>query len=277
MVSNGKSSSDVQDASISEAAIVRGANNEDQYRALFSDLLKRFSAARNDNNIHAGDAKHFEAEKKIVTEVATSETTSFAAGAFIGMAAFLSLRFLPRHLIRLKGGVEKLKALNEADAIESPAQKTFQLVIEASFGLWVGWAGYKRVAAAQEGSYEMIAKIPLVEGRSEFSDGMCDEWMHIANKRIPPSFWRNLDSTRSDAASELELTDPIKPKLKDPKSFRAIRQFADNCARRKEFEKQLRKEGGLDDTTPVSIPSPGVPTELSRREVEVFVRDNNDL
>ncbi len=251
------------------AEIVREANNEDQYRALFSDLLKSFSAARDNSKVRGAASEDFEAEKKIVTEVARVESTSFAAGVCIGMTAFFSMRFLPRQLIRLMGKEEKLKALSEADARASPAQKAFQLIFEASFGMCVGWAGYKRVAGAQEGSYEMIANIPLVEGRSEVSDGLCMEWMHIANTHIPPAFWRNLDSTRSD-------TDP-KPKLKDPKSFMAIKQFADNCAKRKEFEMHLRRERGLNETTPISIPSPGVPTELSRSEAELFVRDKNEL
>jgi len=150
-----KSSSDV-------AEIVREANNEDQYRALFSDLLKSFSAARDNSEIR-GASEDFEAEKKIVTEVARVESASFTAGVCIGIAAFFSMRFLPRQLIRLMGKEEKLKALSEADARASPAQKAFQLIFEASFGMWVGWAGYKRVAGAQEGSYEMIAKIPLVD------------------------------------------------------------------------------------------------------------------
>ena len=266
-------SSKIKSSPLDAAEIVREANNEDQYRALFSELLKSFSAARDNSKIGSED---YEAEKKIVTEVARVESTSFAAGVCIGIAAFFSVRFLPRQLIRLVGREEKLKALSEADARASPAQKVFQLLFEASFGMWVGWAGYKRVAGAQEGSYEMIAKIPLIEGRSEFSDGLCMEWMHIANTHIPPAFWRNLDSTRSNTTAELELSDP-KPKLKDPKSFRAIKQFADNCAKRKEFEMHLRKERGLNDTTPISIPSPGVPTELSRSEAELFVRDKNEL
>ena len=264
-----------QSTSISDAAIAREVNNEDRYRALFSNLLKAFSSTN--SNIQVDDSTLFEAERKIVQDVASSETASIAAGACIGIAAFLSIRFLPRQLIKLIGGEQKVKALNEADALASPVQKAFQLVVEASFGMWTGWAGYNKVSSMQEGSYEKIAKIPLVEGRSAFADGMCGEWMDIAYNQIPPAFWKNLDTHRTDAAAELGLADSIIPKLKDPKSFEAIRQFADNCAKRQAFEQQLRRERGLQDNTPVSIPSPGVPATISASEAELFVSDNDKL
>jgi hypothetical protein len=275
--SSGKPSSDGQNTSIiSDAEIAREVNNEDQYRAFFSKLLKTFSSAN--TNIRVDDATLYEAERKIVQDVASSETTSIAAGACIGITAFLSFRFLPRQLIRLMGGEQKVKALNEADVMASPVQKAVQLLIEASFGVWTGWAGYNKVSNLQEGSYEKIAKLPLVEGRSAFADGMCDEWMNITYNRIPLAFWRNLDGTCNDTAAELGLADSsMRPKVKDPKSFEAIRQFADNCAKRQAFEKKLRRQRGLDDNTPVSIPRPGVPTTMSRSEAELFVRDNDQL
>ena len=72
------------------AEIVREANNEDQYRALFSDLLKSFSAARDNSEIRgASDAEDFEAEKKIVTEVARVESASFTAGVYRHSSLFL--------------------------------------------------------------------------------------------------------------------------------------------------------------------------------------------
>lgn len=277
-VSNGRPSvsEDQQSTSmISDAAVAREVNNEDRYRALFSNLLKTFSSAN--NNIQVEDTALFEAERKIVQDVASSETASIAAGACVGIAAFLSMRFLPRQLIRLMGGEQKVKALNEADALASPVQKTFQLVVEASFGMWTGWAGYNKFSSMQEGSYEKISKIPLVEGRSAFADGMCGEWMDIAYNQVPPAFWKNVDSDRTDAAAELGLTDSITPKLKDPKSFEAIRQFADNCAKRRAFEKQLRRDRGLEDNMQVSIPSPGVPTTISTSEAELYVSDSNKL
>ena len=264
-----------QSTSISDAAIAREVNNEDRYRALLSNLLKTFSSAN--SNIQVEDSTLFEAERKIVQDVASSETASIAAGACIGIAAFLSMRFLPRQLIKLMGGEQKVKALNEADALASPVQKAFQLVVEASFGMWTGWAGYNKVSSMQEGSYEKIAKIPLVEGRSAFADGMCGEWMDIAYNQVPPAFWKNLNTHRSDAAAELGLADSLIPKLKDPKSFEAIQQFANNCAKRRAFEQQIRKERGLEDNTPVSIPSPGIPATISTNEAELVVSDNDKL
>ena len=108
-VSNGRPSvsEDQQSTSmISDAAVAREVNNEDRYRALFSNLLKTFSSAN--NNIQVEDTALFEAERKIVQDVASSETASIAAGACVGIAAFLSMRFLPRQLIRLMGGEQKV-------------------------------------------------------------------------------------------------------------------------------------------------------------------------
>lgn len=126
-------------------------------------------------------------------------------------------------------------------------------LFEASFGFWAGWRGYHTVAdqMGEGGTYDEIAKIPLVQGRSAISDGICKEWQQLTYDEISPEFWHNLTHGEEDC------------KLSDYGAWKAIRSFADNCVKRSKFEDKLRHERGLSSDTPVAIPAPGVPENFS--------------
>jgi hypothetical protein len=82
-----------------------------------------------------------------------------------------------------------------------------------------------------------MAVLPLVEGRSVVCDEFCTLLQHEVAQRSP-QFWQA-------AHGNIDLT--------------SIHQFAENCAKRQAYERQLRNEQGLPPGTPIAIPSGGVP------------------
>lgn len=111
--------------------------------------------------------------------------------------------------------------------------------MEGSFSVLTGYSAYHRAAEQSEDTYEMIAKVPLCAGRSAVAEALCDEWVDTTRNQIPDRFWQNLrDGT-----------------LKDERAWKAIRQFSDNCVRRRQYEAYLRQRRGASDSKePASLP-----------------------
>jgi hypothetical protein len=56
-----------------------------------------------------------------------------------------------------------------------------------------------------------------------------------------------------------------------------VRTFVRNCELREAYEQKLRKEKGLSDDAPVSIPDPGVPMDYTLKEnAYTLTGDDND-
>jgi hypothetical protein len=66
--------------------------------------------------------------------------------------------------------------------------------------------------------------------KSTISDKVCTEWIDLVHNQIPTQFWQNLDS---------------KGKLKEEARWKSVRDFADNCVKRRAFENAYRKERGM--------------------------------
>lgn len=89
---------------------------------------------------------------------------------------------------------------------------------------------------------------------SSISDKVCTEWINLVHNEIPSQFWQNLDS-------------PHGTPLQEESRWRSIREFADNCVKRKAFEDAYRKELGLEDDASVAVvvPEGGVPKDILTR------------
>jgi hypothetical protein len=64
--------------------------------------------------------------------------------------------------------------------------------------------------------------------------------------------------------------------LKDEKSWKAIRQFSDNCVRRRQYEAYLRQRRGIPySNEPIPLPGkvPQYNDEISSREAKKLVTD----
>lgn len=233
-----------------EAAAARETNNERHYRQLYTGQLEKIAFL----NATDREGNEYEAESAIFERASSSLMYAAAGGVGVGLAAFLSLRYIPTMLTKMIGGDAKLQKLREKNLASSPLQKGGMLLFELSFGFWASWRGYHIVTdhMGKGGGYDEISKIPLVQGRSAISDTICEDWVELTYDTIPPEFWHNLTHGEEEC------------KLKDYGAWRAIRSFADNCVKRSRYEDALRRERGLDDGAPVAIPAPGVPEMLSQ-------------
>ena len=201
----------------------------------------------------ASNVEQYSAETTIIDGVIANERNAFISGIVLSGLVFTSVRFGPRFIVT-KLNPEKGKMLKKADDIAEKAgtrwmQKTFSFLFELSFGAWAGWRGYSILSSQNNQSYNEIAKIPLCAGRSRVSDKVCPEIVHLVHKEIPPPFWSNLDD--GDGC-----------KLKDPKRWRAVKSFADNCIKRSVYEESYRKQHGLKPEAVVVVPEGGVPEDI---------------
>ena len=73
--------------------------------------------------------------------------------------------------------------------------------------------------------------------------------MNLVHNQIPHPFWQNLDS-------------PNGSKLQEEARWRSVRDFADNCVKRKAFEDAYRKEFNVRDGSAVVVPEGGVPRDI---------------
>ncbi len=197
--------------------------------------------------------KQYAAERSIIDRIVSNERSAFLSGIVLSGIVFASVRFGPRYLAIKIGGKEKERAINEADELARKSgtrwiQQVGSFLFETSFAAWAGYRGYNMVSSQNTSSYDEIARIPLVAGRSLVSENICNEWVQLVHKEIPSDFWRNLD--QEDC------------KLKDIGRWKSVLSLADNCLKRKAFEDSYRKQHGLKPGDPVDIPEGGIPTDI---------------
>jgi hypothetical protein len=102
---------------------------------------------------------------------------------------------------------------------------------------------------------ENLVPIPLVEGRSSFSEGSCDTIVRELRKNQRFLLEQQQNGVVTDDNSSLL------------KTFMAI---GENCQRRCAYERYLRQEQGLAANAVVLIPSPGVPPDFP-------IEDDDDI
>ena len=166
-------------------------------------------------------------------------------GLVVGLAAWVTLRYTPRLYIARFGGAERIQKLKDADELAKKnntkwVQTMFGALVEGSFSFWIGFRAYQLAAQTNESTYEVISQIPLVRGRSVVADNLCADWVRITKQEISPAFWDNLDHEDS--------------KLREERTWHAIRAFSQNCVRRKLYERVVAKEQDGDVTLPNRVP-----------------------
>jgi hypothetical protein len=242
---------------------------EAQYMSLYKDLFRKNRGLFQQQR----DAADFADEATLLKEAISSQRQAWLAGIGIGLMTFASLHYLPNYLIRSLGGEAKIKALDLAEQQSKKdgtawIRKLTGLVVEGSFSVWTGYCAYHRAAEQSKDVYEMIAKVPLCAGRSAVAEAVCDEWVDTTRERIPQLFWQNLQEAGT---------------LRDERAWKAIRQFSDNCIRRRHYEAYLRQKSGktLDPKVPIPLPrkvpdynsDAFVNNKFSKTEAETLVAD----
>ena len=105
----------------------------------------------------------------------------------------------------------------------------------------VGMKAYNDAASRQKTTmFDLMAELPLLEGRSAVAETLCDDWVDITMNQVHPDFWKNLDESGQ---------------LQDERTWRAIRCFAANCQRRQLHIESLSQMSGKDEP-PLDLPHP---------------------
>jgi hypothetical protein len=223
--------------------------NATKYRNLYRALLLKHEGVLKENK----DIEHlqdYHEESIMLRNLFIAERNAWVMGITVGLAAFVSIRFLPRYCISRFGGAEKLKRLEEAEERSRQnktkwVQDAFGTAVGASLSFWAGVRAYQVAGQTSESTFEGISQIPLVRGRSLVAEKVCPEWVQITRRDIPQVFWDNLDDANS---------------LQDERTWHAIRTFSQNCIRRKLYERALAKDHpgeilSLPERVPDYVPS----------------------
>lgn len=212
---------------------------ESTYRELFKTLLGKHEGILIDNkNSDLTALKDYEEESALLRTALISERNAWILGITTGIGALISIRFLPKYYIYRFGGAEKWSKLKEAEVLARQDRTSWFVrgalgfFIEGSLSFWIGVRAYQMASQSTDGTYETIAQVPMVKARSIVSDKLCPEWVKITKRDIPPAFWENLDEGN----------------LQDTRTWTAIRDFSQNCIKRKLYERVVAKELGVAHT-----------------------------
>lgn len=151
------------------------------------------------------------------------------AGIALGMVQFAVLRKAPVYV---------MNRMHPKGFQEAAAMKPLSVLLDGSLSLLTAGATWAWMAD-KEKIYGTAAAVPLLAGRSQVSDALCQDFIGLSDG-VREGFWAE---HRDDG-------------------IRAISTFVSNCRRRQAFERRLRRERGLGPAEPVSIPEGGVPQEF---------------
>ncbi len=175
-------------------------------------------------------------------------------GAYIGalsaIAGFAVLRRGPVYMMNRMSARQHMMNPNKTGKApvyeESPLAKIVGGTFDAAMAALIGFSTWT-VFVDKKTALMNMADIPLIEGKSDISDKLCGDFIHIY-RDIRPNFWK-------------EHTDD---------TIVAIRRFVNNCEKRQAYEGRLRREMGFgfqDDGQPIELPG-RVPENILVEEKE---------
>lgn len=245
------------------ANVKKERERELEYKNLFLNLIKTNKSILTSPH---EKPKDYEAETKIIKKLMEVEREAIIGSIGVGIAAFLTVRYLPRGAVRMIGGKAKVKAMDEAEAKQSLLKTAGSFLFEGTVGFWSAYRGYQlAVSLRSDDVYNDMVSLPMCEGKSIASDTICEEWHKLIKYKVSPDFWKNMNGTEAEGAKQLN----------NEEFFKGVFEFDAACRKRKAFEDVVRLREGKEPTETVSIPSPGVPNnilELTNEEVAVMVR-----
>jgi len=131
-------------------------------------------------------------------------------------------------------GYLELKRDRDVQAALSSMRIITDLLVSVSTGI----SGSLLLVQAHQGSMRKdFEQSPLISGRSVVAEEVCTPFLEIAE-----TYKAHLVEPAND--------DDIQ---KDP-NLRSFMKFAENCRRRRDMEARIRKEQGLNEDNPVSVP-----------------------
>lgn len=180
-------------------------------------------------------------EKKMLTDAIFYP--GVYVGSLVGLASFIALRKAPLFILNQINARNYAASLGKTHAKalqpsppklykEGPAVRLIGTIFDSALAFVFGGISWA-LAIDKKKVFAAAADIPLVEGKSEISDKLCSDFIHIYHETIPSKFW----TENSDD------------------SLTTITNFVKNCEKRHLYERRLRREMGLSNTTEVSLPS----------------------
>eukprot|EP00551_Chaetoceros_affinis_P005663 CAMPEP_0203676346 /NCGR_PEP_ID=MMETSP0090-20130426/24278_1 /ASSEMBLY_ACC=CAM_ASM_001088 /TAXON_ID=426623 /ORGANISM="Chaetoceros affinis, Strain CCMP159" /LENGTH=287 /DNA_ID=CAMNT_0050542867 /DNA_START=46 /DNA_END=909 /DNA_ORIENTATION=- len=179
----------------------------------------------------------------------------FIFGSLATVGTFIFLRRVPILIVNkmqlkryeyLKENVKHVAAMEgnkpPKPMKEGPVMKTIGTLLDAAFSSLIGIATWS-LTINKNKVLNAAADIPLIEGKSEISNHLCSDFIHIYQNEVRPKFWKE---KRDD-------------------SLKALSRFVQNCEKRQLYEKKLRREMGFiygdDNLDEIDLPLP-VPEEI---------------
>ena len=111
----------------SNAASEKEKQNEPKYRDLYTDLLRKYrSSLANKKQADSSTNPGFASENTLIKKVMDIERGSIIQGAFFGLTAFCTIRYLPRGMVHLMNGKKLLQTKNASKNSQGTfVRKTF--------------------------------------------------------------------------------------------------------------------------------------------------------
>jgi hypothetical protein len=136
------------------------------------------------------------------------------------------------HVAKPGTNVQKKEKMKE-DLLSIPMDILLSFIVGCSTALFL---------TDEKKLYRDIAKVPLVEGRSSFSDDLCTDFIRQYNQ-VPRDFWTSrVDEERSERV------------IDEYGSLRMFQQVTLNCKKRQIIENHMRKERGRAKNDPIHLP-----------------------
>lgn len=263
----------------SKANIQKEREKEKHYKSLFVDLMRKHKndiLLQSSSSASAENTNDYNQERQIIKKIMEVERESILGGTVVGVAAFLTVRYLPRFAVRMIGSRAKIRAMEEAESKQTFLKATGSLLFESTVGIWSAYRGYHLATSMRSGNvYDDIVSLPLCEGRSIVAETLCDEWQEIIQSKISPEFWENLNETQGQDTTQQQQQQQQKQKqqLNDPQFFKGVLEFHQACRKRKMLEDVLRQRDGRGPDEMVLVPTPGVPRnilEMTKEEIDAM-------
>jgi len=174
-------------------------------------------------------------------------------GSLVGLASFFFLRkapllFVNKLIVRnhaaslVKTNSKALQPNPPKRYKEGPYVRAIGTLFDSAVSLTIGGISWV-LAIDKKKVFVTAADIPLIEGKSEISDTLCDDFIHLYHDTIPSKFWTE---NSGDA-------------------LKTITRFVENCEKRHLYQRRLRMEMGLGNNAEVLIPS-RVPEDIVEKE-----------
>ena len=220
------------------------------------EVFKKFCAIFFQSNfpskLHSEKIEDFDSElkllkphlKPVIWGIGTTMAlfASFRVNRHTGQLFTLTRRFTFERVPR-----QKLK--NELQKRQKMREDLFSIPLDIICSFAVGCSTAIFLTDAEK-MYQDLAKLPLVKGRSSFSDDLCTDFIRQYHQ-VPRDFWTSRVDEKGGRV------------IDEHGSLRMLQQIALNCEKRQFVENYMKKEKGDSTNDPIYIPY-SVPMMIKR-------------